>query len=131
MKLTKIKTESKHPYWYVQCVLPNIIVHEQISCRCSSVVQAIYMINILIIQYKLFYREGSVRVFYDLKFKGDMDRLKIDIPSILELNTQKVPGKDYEVLMLKQFIVDIRDRVGIKPTTSGPINPEGINLYCL
>jgi hypothetical protein len=64
-----------------------------------------------------------------LTFRGDLDGLKLDIPSIIDSKTNKKEGIDYLALFLKDFLVDVRSKTGIKPSTSRPINPEGQLIY--
>ena len=70
------------------------------------------------------FRQGSVKVNFQLRFKGDLKGLNIDIPGIIGDKATKVNGKDYMVLFLKDFVVDVRDKGGYK-TTDAPINMEG------
>ena len=66
-----------------------------------------------------------MKVLYNLTFRGEVsDELKTEINSIIDRKTDKVVGSQYEVLFLKDFVVDIRRRLGILPTTSRPV-PTG------
>ena len=77
----------------------------------------------------LYFREGAVKVRFNLTFRGDLDGLKFDIPSIIDSKTNKKEGVDYLALFLKDFLVDVRSKTGIQPTTTRPINPEGTSRF--
>ena len=66
-----------------------------------------------------------MKVLYNLTFRGEVsDELRDEINSIIDRKTDKVVGSQYEVLFLKDFVVDIRRRLGILPTTARPV-PTG------
>ena len=75
--------------------------------------------------HNVYFRGGSVKVLYNLTFRGELsDQLKEDIRNIIDRKSSKVVGNQYEVLFLKDFVVDIRRRLGILPTTTTP-GPAG------
>lgn len=71
---------------------------------------------------RICFRHGAVNVRFNLTFKGDIDGLKLDIPSIIDSKTKKTEGIDYLALFLKDFLVDVRSKSGIQPSTSKPLS---------
>ncbi|WAR12587.1 NOTC1-like protein, partial [Mya arenaria] len=90
---------------------------EPIVCECAGIYNGSGL--------KEYIEQGAVKLFFDLKFKGDHPDLKFDIPMILKNNARSTEGQDYLALYLRNFLVGVQDKGLIRPTsTQKPSNLE-------
>lgn len=91
-------------------------------------------LKLLLFLCSYYFRHGAVKVRFNLTFRGNLEGLTVDIPSLIDQKTSKRDGADYFALFLKDFLVDVRSKGNTRPTTSRPtirpttttkpINPE-------